>query len=107
MLYQNIMGFLRAEIDYREKKYIATLYYSWMYVGETTVEKIFIALDNDALKKSLKFAEKFINEGKEVHLVELEGKDPSEMGFTHFTNLIQKSIPLTQYALMEKKLSLV
>ena len=73
----------------------------------STVEKIYIALDNDALKKSLKFAEKFINEGKEVHLVELEGKDPSEMGFTHFTNLIQKSIPLTQYALMEKKLSLV
>ena len=73
----------------------------------STVEKIYIALDNDALKKSLKFAEKFINEGKEVHLVELEGKDPSEMGFTHFTNLIQKSIPLTEYALMEKKLSLV
>ena len=73
----------------------------------STVEKIYIALDNDALKKSLKFAEKFINEGKEVHLVELEGKDPSEMGFAHFTNLIQSSTPLTQYALMEKKLSLI
>ena len=73
----------------------------------STVEKIYIALDNDALTKSIKFAERFINEGKEVHIVELEGKDPSEMGFTHFTNLIQKSIPLTQYALMEKKLSLV
>ncbi len=73
----------------------------------STVEKIYIALDNDALKKSIKFAEKFINEGKEVHLVELEGKDPSEMGFNHFTNLIQKSTPLTQYALMEKKLSLI
>ena len=74
---------------------------------KSTVEKIYIALDNDALKKSLKFSERFINEGKEVHLIELEGKDPSEMGFTHFTNLIQKSIPLTEYALMEKKLSLV
>jgi hypothetical protein len=29
------------------------------------------------------------------------------MGFTQFTNLIQKSSPLTQYALMEKKLSLI
>jgi DNA primase len=73
----------------------------------STVEKIYIALDNDALKKSIKFAEKFMNEGKEVHLVELEGKDPSEMGFAHFTNLIQKSSPLNQYALMEKKLSLI
>lgn len=73
----------------------------------STVEKIYIALDNDALKKSLKFAEYFLNEGKEVHLVELEGKDPSEMGFAHFTNLIQQSSPLTQYTLMEKKLSLI
>tara|TARA_R110000796_G_scaffold13793_10_gene44431 strand:- start:1470 stop:2402 length:933 start_codon:yes stop_codon:yes gene_type:complete len=73
----------------------------------STVEKIYIALDNDALKKSIRFAEHFINEGKEVHLVELEGKDPSEMGFNQFTNLIQKSSPLTQYTLMEKKLSLI
>jgi DNA primase len=73
----------------------------------STVEKIYIALDNDALKKSLKFAEKFLNEGKEVHLVELQGKDPSEMGFTQFTNLIQNSTPLNEYALMEKKLSLI
>ena len=73
----------------------------------STVEKIYIALDNDALKKSLKFAEKFLNEGKEVLLVELQGKDPSEMGFTQFTNLIQNSTPLNEYALMEKKLSLV
>ena len=73
----------------------------------STVEKIYIALDNDALKKAIYFAEQFINEGKEVHLIELEGKDPSEMGFTQFTNLIQKSSPLTEYTLMEKKLSLV
>ena len=73
----------------------------------STVEKIYIALDNDALKKSLKFAEKFLNEGKEVHLVELQGKDPSEMGFTNFTKLIQTTTPLTQYNLMEKKLQLI
>jgi DNA primase len=73
----------------------------------STVEKIYIALDNDALKKSIKFAEKFLNEGKEVHLVELQGKDPSEMGFTQFTNLIHSSTPLNEYDLMEKKLSLV
>ena len=38
------MGFLRAEIDYRDKKYVAIMYYSWMYIGETTVEKIFTHL---------------------------------------------------------------
>ena len=42
------------------------------------------------LNRPLKHCEYFINQGKEVYLVELEGKDPSEMGFTQFTNLIQK-----------------
>ena len=73
----------------------------------STVRKIYIALDQDARKQALNFAEKFINEGKEVYLVELEGKDPSEMGFSQFTNLIQKTFPLTQYDLMEKKLQLI
>ena len=48
----------------------------------STVKKIYIALDSDAIKKSIKYAEEFINEGKEVYIVELQGKDPSEMGFT-------------------------
>ena len=73
----------------------------------STVRKIYIALDQDARKQALNFAEEFINEGKEVYLVELEGKDPSEMGFSQFTNLIQKTFPLTQYDLMEKKLQLI
>jgi len=70
----------------------------------STVKKIYIALDTDAVKQAIKFAEEFINEGKEVYLLELKGKDPSEMGFNQFTQLIQKTIPLTQYNLMEKKL---
>jgi hypothetical protein len=45
--------------------------------------------------------------GKEIYLVELQGKDPSEMGFEHFTKLIQTVTPLTQYKLMEKKLSII
>ena len=73
----------------------------------STVQKIYIALDLDARKQALYFAEQFINEGKEVYLVELEGKDPSEMGFAHFTKLIQQTFPLTQYGLMEKKLQLI
>ena len=73
----------------------------------STVKKIYIALDKDAMKQALKFAEEFMNEGKEVYLVELEDKDPSEMGFAHFTDLIQNTFPLTQYELMGKKLQLI
>ena len=73
----------------------------------STIQKIYIALDSDAKKQALKFVEKFMDEGKEVYLVELEGKDPSEMGFKQFTKLIQSTFPLTQYGLMERKLQLL
>ena len=73
----------------------------------STVKKIYIALDSDAIKKAIKYAEEFINEGKEVYMVELQGNDPSEMGFNDFTKLIQITPPLTQYDLMEKKLQLI
>ena len=71
------------------------------------VEKIYIALDTDAQKQALKFAEYFINEGKEVYFMDLEGKDPSEMGFNDFTKLIQKTFPIDQYGLMQRKLQLL
>jgi transcription elongation factor Elf1 len=71
------------------------------------VEKIYIALDTDAQKQALKFAEYFINQGKEVYFMDLEGKDPSEMGFENFTKLIQKTYPIDQYGLMERKLQLL
>jgi len=71
------------------------------------VNKIYIALDQDAIKQALNFCEKLLNQGKEVYLVELQGKDPSEMGFESFTKLIQKVTPLNQFKLMEKKISLI
>lgn len=76
-------------------------------IVSSKVQKIYIALDNDAINKALEFCETLLDEGKEVYLVELEGKDPSEMGFEHFTKLIQKTTPLTNYKLMEKKLQMV
>mgnify|MGYP003675918245 CR=1 FL=1 len=74
---------------------------------ESKVKKIYVALDNDAMIQALKFCEQLLNVGKEVYLVELEGKDPSELGFVNFTKLIQTVTPLTQYSLMEKKLQLL
>ena len=71
------------------------------------VQKIYIALDKDAQKDAVKFCEQLMNEGKEVYLVDLEEKDPSEMGFEAVTHLIQNTHPLSQYDLMAKKLQLV
>ena len=72
----------------------------------SVVDKIYIALDRDAIKQALKFCEKLMAEGKEVYLVDLQDKDPSEMGFKNFTKLIQKTVPLTYYNLMEQKLAI-
>jgi hypothetical protein len=48
-----------------------------------------------------------MNEDKEVYLVDLDDKDPSEMRFENFTNLIQTVQPLTFSNLFEKKLKLI
>ena len=72
----------------------------------SAVEKVYIALDKDAQKQALRFCEQLMNEGKEVYLVDMQDKDPSEMGFENFTKLIQETYPLTLSELLEKKLFL-
>ena len=72
----------------------------------SSVDKIYIALDKDAQKQALSFCEKLMNEGKEVYLVDMKDKDPSEMGFKNFINLISETYPLTLSGLLEKKLFL-
>ena len=71
----------------------------------SVVNKIYIALDKDAMKQALRFCENLMAEGKEVYLVDMQDKDPSEMGFTNFTKLIQKTFPLTYSSLMGYKLA--
>ena len=72
----------------------------------SVVDKIYIALDKDAVKQALRFCENLMAEGKEVYLVDIQDKDPSEMGFTNFTKLIQTTQPLTYSGLLERKLAL-
>ena len=72
----------------------------------SVVDKIYIALDKDAVKQALRFCENLMAEGKEVYLVDMQDKDPSEMGFTNFTKLIQTTQPLTYSGLLERKLAL-
>jgi hypothetical protein len=44
--------------------------------------------------------------GKEVYLVELDGKDANEIGFERFLNIIENTEPLTFQSLLSKKLQL-
>jgi len=75
-------------------------------IVKSSVKKIYIALDKDAQKQALEFCEQLMNEGKEVYLVDMQEKDPSQMGFHMFTSLVQETYPLTFSSLFEKKLFL-
>ena len=68
------------------------------------VRKVYLALDSDALNNSLQFAEELMNNGVDVHLIELGESDPSEMGYNNFYELMSKTQKLTFRKLMEYKL---
>ena len=93
---RNVVPLLGKNIQDKLKKKLVT----------SQVQKIYIALDKDAIKQALTFCEELLNDGKEVYLVELKDKDPSEMGFDNFTKLIQTTQPLTFLNLFKKKLQL-
>ena len=74
---------------------------------ESKVEKIYLALDEDALKDAFKHAETFLSYGKKVYLIEMGDKDPSELGFKEFTKLLHNATKLTTSILLKKKLALL
>jgi DNA primase len=70
------------------------------------VKTVYLALDKDAFKQAIDHAQSLINLGKEVYLIELEGKDPSELGFNDITKLLHTAKPLTFSELVFKKMAL-
>jgi DNA primase len=71
----------------------------------SSVNRIYIALDKDAKKMALKHAEMLMSYNKEVYMVEMEGKDFSELGFEKSLNLLENTLPLTFSKLIELKLN--
>jgi len=73
----------------------------------SSVKKIYLCLDKDAIKDAISISERLINLGKEVYLVELNGKDPSEIGFVEIFNIIENVVPLTFQSLLDLKLNAI
>jgi len=72
---------------------------------EKKVRDIYIALDKDAILDSLKMVEMFLNEGRNVYMINLdEGKDPSLLGFKKFTKLMLNTQSINQAGLLKYKL---
>ena len=85
-------------------KSISTALYTKILTSN--VQDIYIALDTDARDKALQIAEQLLNQGKRVYLINLQQKDPSEMGFEAFTKLVQKAEELDLHGIMLHKLDL-
>ena len=68
------------------------------------VKSVYLALDSDAFKNSLRFAESLMNNGVNVHIVELKDSDPSDMGFRSINEKIENTELLSLRKLMEYKL---
>jgi hypothetical protein len=55
------------------------------------VKQIYLALDQDAINDSLKYAKELMSYGKEIFLLELEGKDPGDLGFEEMTRILHRT----------------
>jgi DNA primase len=75
-------------------------------LAESQVKTVYLALDKDALKEALNYSEKLVNMGKEVYLIELDGKDPSDLGFEKITELLHNARPMTFSDFLLKKMQL-
>jgi len=76
-------------------------------LAESSVDKIYICLDPDAIKSSIRYAEKLMDMGKEVYLVEIDGKDINEIGYSRFLSILEKTKQLDFSKLMQLKLNLI
>jgi len=97
------MAIKRNAIPLFGKKLATTL---MTKIIKSNVKKIYLALDEDALKDAFNHAETFMSYGKRVYLIEMGDKDPSELGFKAFTKLLHSATELTTSILMKKRLAL-
>lgn len=74
-------------------------------ISTSNIQEIYLALDKDALKETLKIAEDFIANNRKVYLVVLAGKDPSELGFQRVNEMIGQAKEIDFLSLIKLKVS--
>jgi len=58
---------------------------------EKKVKKIYVALDEDARKDAIKLSKFLMDYGIETYLLNMKDKDPSELGFTKFWEIVKET----------------
>ena len=62
-----------------------------MRLVEKQVKKIYVALDEDARKDAIKLSKFLMDYGIETYLLNMKDKDPSELGFSKFWEILQNT----------------
>lgn len=70
------------------------------------VQKLYLALDNDAFKDSVKEIEYFLNNDIQVYVISLPGKDPGEVGYKSMVEAINKAKRVDFFDLIKYKMFL-
>ena len=73
---------------------------------ENRVKCLNLALDPDAIKDAVAEVEYFMNNGVEVRVVELPGKDPNELGYNKTIETINNSNPVDLLGMVMLKMAL-
>ena len=74
-------------------------------IYEKCVKSIYILLDRDAIKDSIKMIDDFMKNGIDVYFVNLEEGDPSDVGFEKTINLIKETKRTSFSDLMRMRLN--
>lgn len=70
------------------------------------VQKLYLALDGDAFRDSVKEIEYFLNNDIEVYLIQIPGKDPSDIGYVSMVDAINKAKRVDFFDLVKFKMAL-
>ena len=58
---------------------------------EKKVKQVYVALDEDAKKDAIKLSKFLMDYGIDTYLLDMRGKDPSELGFTKFWEIVKNT----------------
>ena len=62
-----------------------------MRLVEKKVKKIYVALDEDAKKDPIKLSKFLMDYGINTYLLNMKDKDPSELGFSKFWEIVKNT----------------
>ena len=74
---------------------------------EKKVKTLYVALDNDAVKDSMRIVEELMNEGIKVHMIKLTEKDPNDIGYEKFTDIKNSTNETSFRELVKYKLGMI